>query len=115
MIARVPGDRQAPALDGVREQDAWPVLLRVAVGERGQQRAEVVSSQVGDERSEFVVGDARAEVLDRRRSAVEEPLAYRGGLEAEQRLVVLVRHRVNPVAQAQAAGPGEGCLQGLAV
>ena len=50
VVARVAGDRQAPALDRVGEQHARPVLLRVALGERLQQRAEVVAGQVGDQR-----------------------------------------------------------------
>ena len=66
MVARITGDGQAPALDGVGEQHAGPVLLGVALAEGGQQRAEVMAGQVGDQAGELgVAGDARAEVADR--------------------------------------------------
>ena len=115
VIARIAGDGQAPALDGVGEQHARPVLFRVALGEGGEQRAEVVPGQVSDQRGELVVGDAGAEILDGRGSAIQEALAHGGRLQAEQRLIVLVRHRVDPVAEAVAAWLAERRLERAAV
>ena len=115
MVARVAGDGQSPALDRVREDHAWPVLLRVAGGERTEQRTQVMPGQVGDQGGQLVVGQSGTEPADLVRGAVQESGPDVGRGQAEQRLVVLVGQRVDPVPQGGAAGPGEGLLEGRAV
>ena len=71
--------------------------------------------QVGDQGGQLPIRDVRAEPADLSGRPVQEPGPQLRRGQAEQRLVVLVRHGIDPVAQLTAAGPAERRLQPLAV
>ncbi len=111
----LPAIGQAPALDRVGEQHARPVGDRVALGEGLEQRGEVVAAEVLHQRREIVVAHVGDRATGVRRCAVEEALAQRRAGEGEQRLVLLVGHRVDPRAQRLAVRLRELLLQPSAV
>ena len=63
VVHRVAGHRQAVALDGVREHHRWLIGGGVALAERVDQQAEIVTAEVGDQRCQRIVvvtvGDAQ--------------------------------------------------------
>jgi hypothetical protein len=111
----VPRERQAEALDGVRDEHRRPVTARGL--ERLENARQVVAAEVRHQARELVVRAA----LDQARhgalvaEVVEEPLSPGGpALEGERR-VELVRRGVDPLAQALAAGLAERLLHQRAV
>ncbi len=87
--------RQRPALDRVREHDARPVAHGVGLAVAVDQRAEVVAAEVAERRQQLAVVEVAGVDL--------QPLAQLAGGRAQQPLVLLVRHLVDPLAQL---GPG---------
>ncbi len=117
MIARVAGHRQPPALDGVGEHDAGPAGFAVARTERVKQRAQVMPGKISHETGQLAVtGQASAELPDIIRRTVKKP-GFNGafGKQPEQRLVMLVRHLIDPRPQRVSARAREGRLQPAAV
>ena len=107
VVARVARDRQPPALHRVGEDHAGPVPDLIAGGVGGQHAGQVVPTQVGDQRGQLVVGHAGQGLVHAGRGAVVEPLPQLLTGQAEQRLVVLVGHVVDPGPQRAAVGLGE--------
>ena len=115
MVARMTRGRQAEALDGVREHHAGPVGLSIALGEGIEECGHVMAAEIGDDRHAGLVVIRAQRHLNLGRRSVEEPLASRGRVQAEDRLVLLVRHGVQPGPQCLTAGFVEGPPQALAV
>ena len=111
MVARVARDRQAPPLDRVGEDHAGPVADLVAGRVGGQHAGHVVPAEVTDQRDQFVVGDVGEHAVHAGRRPVGEPLPQFLRREAEQRLVVLVRHVVDPRPQRGTVRLGKLGLQ----
>ena len=110
-------DRQAPALDRVREQDRGPIGDRVAFRQAREHRAEVVATEVPDRGAHLRV----AELGDQARDCpppgarAGQPLAQLARVAAQQPLVLLVRHLVDPPPQIAAAVAPEQLAQPRAV
>src|SRR3989475_5810327 len=92
---------QPPALDRVGENDARPRALALGRVKRVEDRREVVAAQIGDERRQLVVGQSRQGAIQRRvaLSAIgrDEGLSHGAGGQAEQPLVLGVRHGLEPL------------------
>ena len=99
VVERVARDRQAPALDGVREHDARAGRLRVAGAVGVGEDLEVVAAEVLHQRREVVVRHAGHGGRHVAVGAGQEPLPQLGAAEGEERLVLLVRHVVDVAAQ----------------
>ena len=78
-----------------------------------------MAAEVGEQRRQLVVGDvgdaAPADRASASGSRADQALAELVAGQADQRLVLLVAHVVDPPAQRLAAGPGEDGLQPAAV
>ena len=115
VVARVARDRQPEALDGVGEEDARSVGDPVAGRQRVEERRQVVAAEVLDEGGEVAGVDSGQRRHHGVRSPVEEAPAQLLAGVGEERLVALVGHRVDPVAQRRPAGAGESGAQPPAV
>ena len=115
VVERVAGDGETPSLDRVGEHHRRAVGGGVARAVRVEQQPEVVAAEVLHQRHELVVGDVGHEPVHRRVGVVEERRAEIGAAEREQRLVALVAHLVDVVAQRVAVLAGERGLQQAAV
>ena len=99
VVARVARDRQPPALDRVDEHHTGPVLLRVARGEASSSEPRSCPARSVTRVASSASGMSAQNWLHLRRRPVQEPGPQLGPAEAEQRLVVLVGHGVDPVAE----------------
>ena len=115
VVERIAGDRQPPPLHRVGEDDARPVGHLVAGAVGVDEDVDVVAAEVLQQRGQVGVvggGETRRHV---RAGAVEEPLAQLSTGEGEHRLVALVRHLVDVLAQRPTARTVERALQPGAV
>ena len=111
MVVLVPGERRAPALDRVGEEDG---RLVGAVGrvEGGHERGEAVPAEVGHQGLELVVGAA----FDQRRhfalvaDLVQEALTPRRATPKGERGIERVGTGLDPAPKRRAAGLCEGRL-----
>jgi hypothetical protein len=111
VVLRVPGARQAVALDRVCEDDRRPGIVDRLEGLL--QDAEVVAAQVGDHGRQLLVR-YRPEQLRHGRPArpvTGQPGPELGRRAAQQPLVLWVGHLVDPAPQLPAPGAGEQALQ----
>ena len=115
MIEAVAGERQPPALDRVGEDHGRPCRLGVGRAEGPLQLRLVVPAQVADERRQVVVRDVPhvpgEVVATRRDGAFQEALAQLRTGPADEDLVVLVLHVVDPLAERRPAGEREPFLE----
>ena len=104
MVARVARHRQPPALHGVGEHHRRTVFHSVTLVVGVEHRRHAVAAEVGDQFSELrVVGHLGHQVPHRQRRTVEELRPELVAGEPEQRLIVLVGHRVDPRPQRRPA------------
>jgi Lrp/AsnC family transcriptional regulator, leucine-responsive regulatory protein len=113
VVGRVALRREPPRLDRVGEDHRRPLRLGVRGGERVEQRGEVVAAEVAHRAQQLVVRGVRDQLRDVAAAAARprQPLAQLGRVAAQQPLVLLVRHAVDPPAQRAAAVAGEQRLQ----
>jgi len=99
--------RQPPALDGVGEDDGGALADGVGLAVGGEQRREVVPAEVAEGRQERLVVEVVHVDLD--------ALAQLARVRAQQPLVLLVGHRVHPLAQRGVGGQPRAVLDHLRV
>ncbi len=113
MVQRIASEWQPPALDRVGEDDARPRALGLV--DRVEDRREVVAAQIGDERHQLVVAEPGQEAVQRRvglaPGAGDERLSHGTGGQAQQALVLGVRHGLEPALEARALGRAEQCAE----
>jgi len=95
----------------VGENDARPRALLRGVVERVEDRREVVAAEIGDERGDLVVARLGEEAVERRVGLAagtgDERLPHGRGGQAQQPLILGVRHGLEPSLEAPAPGPAE--------
>ena len=108
MVVLVPGERRAPALDGVGNEDGRAVAGRPL--ELRQQRLEAMAAEIAHEFGKLGIAAAADERGDLGLVAqfVEQALPPRGAAAEKQRRINAVGARVDPGFQALAARLGEG-------
>ena len=99
----------------MRENHAGPAALALRLGERIENRREIVAADVGDERGQRVVGHVGQRTVERgivravgRR---HERLAHGARRQAQQALIFAARHHLESLLQPIAAGPSECGLE----
>ena len=115
MVQGVTLERQAPALDRVGDDHDRTVRVGRGLGVGLEQRGQVVAAQVREEVAHLPVAKGAEHRLEEAvRPAVRqrhELLPDLGAGQAEEGLVLGVRHVVDPAPQAVAVGAGERLLQ----
>ncbi len=107
--------RQAPSLDRVSEDNARSIYLFVAGDESVGKRFEIMATEVFDQVGHLVVVHAGEELMHRLGGVFQEALSNLRGIKSEERLILLVRHFIDPQPQSIATGRREGASQFLAV
>ncbi len=108
---------QAPGLDRVGEDHRRAIGDGVRLGEGGEQLGDVVASEVADRALQLgvlEVGDQGGHLAGAV-AATRQALAQLAGVGAQEALVLLVRHRVDALAERGAAVALEQRLQAAAV
>ena len=105
VVLRSSGDLESVPLDRVGEHDGRPVGRLARAAEGREDVAEVVAAEVADERADVVrlVEEAREGVVVGALERREQGAANVLGRGAEERLVRLVRHLVDPAAEEAAS------------
>src|SRR2546426_6423134 len=90
--------------------DALPICaLRLRLVERREDRRKVVAAQVADERRHLVIARPSEEAVERRVGLAagtgDERLPHGRGGQAQQALILGVRHGLEPSLEARAPGP----------
>ena len=117
VVGRVALRRQRPGLDRVGEHDRRAVGRLVGLAEGVEQVGEVVAAEVPQRGRGLGVGDLGQQPLDRAAVAAvaRQALAQLRDRAAQQPLVLLVAHLVDPPAQGLAAVALEELAQAAAV
>ena len=112
MVERVTSDRQPPPLDGVGEDHTGSIGDGVALAEGVDEHPEVVTGEVLDQRREVLVGHVGDQIGEGGVvGAGEEARAEVRAAMREERLILLVRHRIDVASDGVAARAVEGGLQ----
>ena len=119
MVHGVARERQPPALDRVGEHDRRARRIPIGGVEGADDLVDIVAAEVGEDRREGLVGHvrhrSRKHVAVRFRRTLEEAAPGLRARLADEDLVLLVGHVVDPPTQDLAARPGEDGLQPAAV
>ncbi len=113
VVAGMALGRQAPGLDRVGEDHRRAVDHLVGGGERVEQHRQVVAAEVAEREQQLVVVEVRDRVRDGPPAGAVpgQALAQHRRRRAEQPLILLVRHRLDPVAERRAAVAREELLE----
>ena len=111
MVHRVSGERQAPALDRVREDHARLPTVPLGRVEGVQDGGEIMAPHVADQLAKRGVRDPREEPVEGPIGLAvgrfHERRSHGAGGRPQQRVVLGIGHRLEPRAEALAPGPRE--------
>ena len=114
MVVRIAGDRQAPALDGIGKDDDGPVFGCVGLFEHADHLGEVVAAEVADDGWQVGIADGGDDLLQPGIFVsvdCDEAAAQLVTGKADEKLILLVAHVVDALADLLAIFLGEEVLQ----
>src|SRR5262249_49234311 len=115
VVEGIAGEREPPPLDCAGQDDRGPVAHLPGRVERLDEQPEIVAPDVGDELRERGIARVGEQPVERAVDAAAvgrtERLAHGSGRQAQEPLILGVRHYLQALAQSLAAAPVEDGLQ----
>jgi hypothetical protein len=115
MIAWISCDWETPTFHGVSENNTRSICLFLTFNVSLDQRVNIVSTKILYYRREFSIAHPSSEKFDLDGSPFEKSVPQLCDWETKQRLVLLIRDFIDPVAQTITSRKLEGFLHELPV